>query len=135
MLNKLRCCGQVVRRQSAKLLFAGSIPANTFWRGRIAPKGSLWLWSSVVNMYYVYFLKSKIKELYYIGVTKNIDKRLEEHNKGRVNFTNKYKPWDIKYTETFTDKKEAYKREYYLKHPEGYLEKIKIIKKINGEVA
>lgn len=86
-------------------------------------------------MYYVYFLKSQIKEIYYIGVTENIDNRLKEHNKGKVNFTNKYKPWDLKYIETFADKKEAYNREYYLKHPKGYLEKIKIIKEFNGEVA
>ena len=30
------------------------------------------------------------------------------------------------------DKSEAFKREWYLKHPAGYLEKLKIIKNFGG---
>lgn len=82
--------------------------------------------------YTVYFLKSCAKERYYIGCTTNIEKRLKEHNLGKTKSIKPYKPWKLIYREEFSNKKEAYKREWYLKHPKGYLEKIKIIKEYGG---
>ncbi|MFH1111847.1 MAG: GIY-YIG nuclease family protein [Patescibacteria group bacterium] len=82
--------------------------------------------------YYVYILKSSIKERYYIGCTSNILKRLEEHNLGKTKSTKFYRPWKLVYKEEFDDKKIAYKREWHLKHPKGYLEKLEIIKNFGG---
>lgn len=73
--------------------------------------------------------------MYYIGVTQNLEKRLDEHNKGRSKFTKKYRQWDVVYSEEFEDKNQAYKRELYLKHPKGYIEKLRIINRIKGEFA
>ena len=84
--------------------------------------------------YFVYFLKSKNKERFYIGCTNNLEKRLKEHNLGKTKSTKPYIPWKIFYSEEFVDKKDAYKREWHLKHPKGYLEKLRIIEK-HGEVA
>ncbi|MFH1037024.1 MAG: GIY-YIG nuclease family protein [Patescibacteria group bacterium] len=84
--------------------------------------------------YKVYFLKSCAKGKYYIGCTANIEERLKEHNAGKTRSTRPYKPWKVIHTENFSDKKEAYKREWYLKHPKGYTEKLNIIKN-SGEVA
>ena len=38
-----------------------------------------------------------------------------------------YRPWNLIYTERFDSKNEATKREWYLKHPKGYLEKKALI--------
>ncbi|MEK7553587.1 MAG: GIY-YIG nuclease family protein [Patescibacteria group bacterium] len=82
--------------------------------------------------YKVYILKSYFKERYYIGCTVNLEKRLNEHNIGKTKSTKPYLPWEIIYSESFTNKREAYKREWHLKHPKGYLEKLEIIKKYGG---
>lgn len=78
-------------------------------------------------MYYVYILRSlKIKRCY-VGVTTDIGKRLHDHNKGWTKSTKPYIPWKLIYREEFSDKYEAYKREYYLKSTKGYLEKKSIV--------
>jgi len=84
--------------------------------------------------YRVYILKSCVRQRYYIGCTSDIDKRLKEHNAGKTKSTKPYIPWKVLHTEIFENKNEAYKREWHLKHPKGYLEKLAIIKKY-GEVA
>jgi putative endonuclease len=81
-------------------------------------------------MFYVYFLKSEKSKSFYIGVTKNIETRLKKHNNGSTKSTKPYRPWKLVYIEEFSDKKEAYKREWYLKHPKGYKEKLKIIENL-----
>ncbi len=73
-------------------------------------------------MYTVYILHSKKHGRYYIGVTSNLKERLKRHNRGWSKATKPFAPWKIIYTEEYTDKHEAYKREYYLKSPSGYLE-------------
>jgi putative endonuclease len=87
-------------------------------------------------MHYVYILQSVDYGRFYIGVTQNIEIRLKQHNAGSSKSTKPYRPWKVVYTEKFKSKKEAYKREFYLKHPKGYQEKLKIINNLkNGEVA
>ena len=81
-------------------------------------------------MFYVYILKSKIANNFYIGVTNNLEVRLSKHNKGWSKSTKPFKPWEIVYTEKFIDKKLAYKREFFLKSPKGYLEKKSIFSKL-----
>jgi len=79
--------------------------------------------------YYVYIIKSCVRERFYIGCTKDLNKRIISHNSGHTKSTRPYRPWKLVYSENFNDKNLAYKREWYLKHPVGYLEKLKIIKK------
>ena len=88
-------------------------------------------------MYYVYFLKSCIRNRYYIGFTTDIHQRLQEHNSGSTKSTKPYRPWILVHTECYVEKGEATKREWHLKHPQGYLEKKHIIDQIeqHGEVA
>jgi putative endonuclease len=78
-------------------------------------------------MYFVYFLRSLKRERFYIGSSANPKKRLIEHNKGGTPSTKPYRPWELVYTESFEFKRDATKREWYLKHPVGYLEKKAII--------
>ena len=47
-------------------------------------------------MFYAYFLISEIdNSRTYVGFTKDIIQRFEEHNKGKSIFTAKYKPWKL----------------------------------------
>lgn len=72
-----------------------------------------------MNRFYVYILKSKIREITYVGFTNNIDRRVREHNLGKSKFTRIYKPWEIVYTEEFSSEEEAIRREKYFKSAAG----------------
>ena len=81
-------------------------------------------------MYTVYIIQSLTQNnRFYIGVTKNLEKRLKKHNNGSSRATKPYRPWKVIYQEVYLNKQEAYKREYYLKHPKGYREKRESLRK------
>mgnify|MGYP001562748845 CR=1 FL=1 len=65
--------------------------------------------------YRVYIIKSLNFDRYYIGHSADTEKRLKEHNVGKVRSTKAYRPWKIVYFEVKSDKKEAYKREMQIK--------------------
>jgi len=83
-------------------------------------------------MYQVYFLKSENGQHFYIGCTSDLVKRLKDHNAGKNRSTKPFRPWHVVYSEDFTEKTDAFKREWFLKHPRGYKEKCVIIKKYGG---
>jgi putative endonuclease len=66
-------------------------------------------------MFYVYVLKSKLKNYIYTGCTDDLRKRFSKHNKKLVRSTIPYAPFDIIYYEACLNEKDAYKREKYLK--------------------
>lgn len=66
--------------------------------------------------YFTYILYSEKLDRYYIGSTEDIQKRLEAHNAGRSNYTRKGKPWVLKHTEVWPDKKTAQDRERFIKN-------------------
>ncbi|MGN6493533.1 MAG: GIY-YIG nuclease family protein [Agriterribacter sp.] len=63
----------------------------------------------------VYAIASGINGCIYVGIAKDADKRLVEHNAGKSKFTKGHKPWRIIYRELQTDWESARKREKYLK--------------------
>jgi len=66
-------------------------------------------------MYYIYVLQSQGDNNLYIGITKNIKKRLFEHNSGK-NLSTKYRiPFRLIFSEAVKDRKIARVREKYLK--------------------
>lgn len=67
----------------------------------------------------VYIIKSKIKDWTYVGITKNLEKRIIAHNNGKVLSTRKYKPLELKYFEKVEDYKSARKLEKYYKSNAG----------------
>ena len=71
------------------------------------------------EMFYLYILKSKKLPKTYVGISENIERRLEEHNKGYSKFTSIYRPWDVVYTEECQDRPSALKRERYFKSAVG----------------
>ena len=70
-------------------------------------------------MYVVYVLKSKIAKKSYVGVTADLERRIDEHNAGKNSYTMRYLPWEIIHTEEYTKQGEAIKREKYLKSTSG----------------
>jgi putative endonuclease len=68
-----------------------------------------------MSNYKVYILKSLNFNRYYIGHSADTEKRLVQHNSGKVRSTKAYKPWKIIYYEVRSSKKEAYAREMQIK--------------------
>jgi putative endonuclease len=71
-------------------------------------------------MTYVYILRS-LEQLdrFYVGVTADLRARLEKHNAGEVAHTSKHAPWAIKTYVAFSDDKQAFAFEKYLKSASG----------------
>ncbi|MDD3296363.1 MAG: GIY-YIG nuclease family protein [Candidatus Omnitrophica bacterium] len=67
-------------------------------------------------MYYVYVLQSVNNEYIYVGSTRDLKRRIQEHNHGKSHSTKKYVPLKLIYYEAYIDKKDASSREQKLKH-------------------
>ena len=65
--------------------------------------------------YYLYILYSLVYKKHYIGITNNLEKRLNEHNAGKVFSTKPYGPYKLVYKEKYLNKTIARKREIFLK--------------------
>lgn len=70
-------------------------------------------------MFYVYYLKSEKNGEHYIGFTKDLKKRLFEHNQGLNFSTKRYIPWKLIYYEGCLEESDARRREKYLKTTQG----------------
>ncbi len=66
-------------------------------------------------MAYVYILYSEKMDIYYVGSTNDLLKRIERHNKGTEKFTKRGIPWKLVYSEEFPTNQLAMKREYEIK--------------------
>jgi len=66
-------------------------------------------------MYYVYLLKSEKDNRYYIGYSEDAQKRLEEHNSGRVKATKHRRPFILVGYESYDDRNKARWREREVK--------------------
>ena len=64
-------------------------------------------------MYYVYVLRSP--KQFYIGSTGDLRKRFADHQSGESKSTKNRGPWKIVYYEASKSKKDALRREKYLK--------------------
>jgi len=71
-------------------------------------------------MNYVYILKSQRDAKLYIGCTKDLEKRLEEHNLGKVGSTKNRRPFTLIFYEAFSNKADAFSREQWFKTGFGY---------------
>ncbi len=79
-------------------------------------------------MYYTYIIKSIEHKSFYVGITNNPEKRLREHNSGKVESTRTKKPWILWHIRKSKNSKEARKEEIYLKKKDKeFKEKLKNI--------
>ena len=65
--------------------------------------------------YYTYILFSKKDKKFYIGYTKNLKLRFEQHINGEVESTHYRRPLELIYYEVCRDEKDALRREKYFK--------------------
>lgn len=82
-------------------------------------------------MFYIYIIQSKKDNKLYTGYTRDIKKRISEHNLGKVRSTKARRPFELIYREEFKTKKEAIERERELKTGQ-WRELIKEIIKYGG---
>ena len=70
-------------------------------------------------MHTIYVLKSGLDGNLYIGCTSDMQRRIIQHESGKVLSTKYRRPLSIVYRELFTDKYEAYKMERFYKTAVG----------------
>jgi putative endonuclease len=68
-----------------------------------------------IKMYYVYVLKSQIRNKRYIGYSTDLKKRLVYHSSRKVKSTKAYKPWKIVFYEAFDNEQDTRAEEKLLK--------------------
>lgn len=66
-------------------------------------------------MFYVYILQSNKSGVYYIGCTDDVERRIIQHNSGKVRSTKAYKPWLLRYKAKYNTLSEARRREAQIK--------------------
>ena len=76
-------------------------------------------------MYYIYVLQSQNDGKFYIGFTKDLKLRFEQHNKGLVESTRERRPLNLIYYEAWLDQNDGTRREKYFKtyHGKMFLKK------------
>ena len=72
-----------------------------------------------MNGFFTYVLKSKLDGKFYTGFTSDLEKRLDEHNSGKVYSTKRRVPFEIIYFEFCLNINDAVHREKYLKTTYG----------------
>jgi putative endonuclease len=70
-------------------------------------------------MVLLYVLKSRVKAFRYVGISQNVSKRLDQHNRGNTPSTKAHRPFTIVYQEEHPDYQSARAREKYLKSSAG----------------
>jgi len=75
--------------------------------------------SKLAAMFFVYVIRSLIRPYVYVGLTDNVDRRINEHQTGKNKTTKPYRPFTLILVEEFHSRLGARKREKYLKSGVG----------------
>ena len=70
-------------------------------------------------MFYTYVLQSEKDDKFYVGFTKDLKQRFEQHQKGQVDSTKDRMPLTFIYYEACVSQEDATKREKYFKTYHG----------------
>jgi len=72
------------------------------------------------EVYYVHILASETNaKAHYTGITRKLNARLSEHNRGNCPHAAKYKLWKIETAVAFRSEEKAHRFERYLKSASG----------------
>ena len=84
-------------------------------------------------MFFVYILRSVQVDIFYVGHTDDLAKRIREHQTGRSPYTRTRGPWELVHVEVFSTRAEAMKREREIKSRKSrrYIETL--VKESNGK--
>ncbi len=80
--------------------------------------------------YFLYILKSKSCNKYYVGSSQNPLTRLTYHNTIEKGFTSRYRPWEIVFIKEFDSKNNAHSAERKIKKWKSKVMKERVI---NGD--
>ncbi len=86
-----------------------------------------------MEKYFVYAIRSKKDSRIYVGMTADVEKRLNEHNNGHTKSTKGYTPWELIFVKETMGRVEARNIEKYYKSGVGK-EFLKILDLSNGPV-
>lgn len=75
--------------------------------------------AKIALMHYTYILISKDGRRTYTGSTSNLEKRIAEHNQGKVKTSKHFRPYELLKAEEFESLKEARARETFYKSTTG----------------
>jgi putative endonuclease len=77
-------------------------------------------------MYFTYIIYCDVIDKYYIGSTNDLERRLQDHQRGKDRFSRQGKNWQLKHFETFHTRQQAYERELEIKRKKSrpYIEKL-----------
>ena len=70
-------------------------------------------------MIIVYVIRSLKDGRFYVGMTNDLERRMQEHQSGKTKSTKAFRPWKLIFTESYPSYLEARKREKYLKSGSG----------------
>jgi putative endonuclease len=85
-----------------------------------------------MKFYYVYVLHNKNRSFVYVGYSENLRQRISEHNKGYSKSTKAYLPLGLIHYEAYKNKKDAKRREMYLKTNRGRTTLMTMLKEFFG---
>ena len=74
------------------------------------------------DSYFVYAISSLTQNYIYIGITDNLDRRINQHQSGYNRTTKPYRPFKLIYFEETTDRFQAREMEKYFKSSAGRAE-------------
>ncbi len=83
-------------------------------------------------MFFVYILRSVRLQIFYVGHTNDLAKRMHEHRIGRSPFTSVRGPWELVYAESYPTRAEAMKREKEIKKRKNKRFIVNLIEKSDG---
>ena len=72
-----------------------------------------------MKFYFTYVLRSGKDKNYYTGYTNNLERRFDDHSKGKVKSIRERRPFKLIYYEACLSKDDAIHREKYLKSFHG----------------
>ena len=76
----------------------------------------------------MYVLRSIPSGKHYIGMSSDVQRRLEEHNSRTGRWTSRLQPWELILTEAYSDRRSAASRERFLKSREGIAARYELFK-------
>ncbi len=76
-------------------------------------------------MFYCYLLRSKSDSNFYLGSTRDLKRRVAEHNEGKVPSTKSRRPLELIYYEAYKVESDARNREHNLKLRANALSQLK----------
>lgn len=87
----------------------------------------------MAELYYIYAIRSLKDGRIYVGMTRDVEKRLRGHNYGQTRSTKSYVPWELIFLKEVIGRSEARQLEKYYKGGSGK-EFLKTLNLTNGPV-